>query len=441
MIIDELFEDRILSCLFRSKDFCTVAGQHLKPSYFENPVKHNLAKMAIDFYTAYRSVITELGIVEETKALVKGKVIKPDDVGHYAREIVRLKKVDVSDWKYILEKLITFIKNRETKKLIELAVKKHLPKNDFEAIESGMRHISNITVNSEVRPYRHWAEESIDEREIRREHEAKERESGGGAIGISTGIPKMDEVFHKRGWYRKELYIIMAPPKRGKTMSLLYFSNFAVWQGFNVGLFSLETAQEVLSDRVDAMNTDIETKFLHKKSTHISKVLKAKRPKGELFIYEYPTKTCTVGDIESQVRRLQIEEGIELDMLVVDYGDIMKPMIRYNDKLQEQATIFEDLRKLAGMFDVPVLTATQVNRVGTGKSLTSGVDVAGTYEKIFVADAVINLSATHEELKAGEMKIHFSESRNNERKTLRISTQYSTGRFYKEYLGSDEGED
>ena len=94
MIIDELFEDRILSCLFRSKDFCTVAGQHLKPSYFENPVKHNLAKMAIDFYTAYRSVITEFGIVEETKALVKGKVIKPDDVGHYAREIVRLKKVD-----------------------------------------------------------------------------------------------------------------------------------------------------------------------------------------------------------------------------------------------------------------------------------------------------------------------------------------------------------
>jgi hypothetical protein len=116
----------------------------------------------------------------------------------------------------------------------------------------------------------------------------------------------------------------------------------------------------------------------------------------------------------------------------------MKPERFYNDKLQEQATIFEDLRALAGKFGIPVLTATQVNRIGTSKAITTGVDVAGTYEKIMVADCVISLSATKDEKKAGKMRIHFAEARNNEQRTFLIETKYGYGRFFGTFIEEEE---
>jgi replicative DNA helicase len=230
----------------------------------------------------------------------------------------------------------------------------------------------------------------------------------------------------------------MAPPKFGKTMALSWFANVAAWQGFNTAYFTFEVSKEVLSNRLDAMNTDIETKLLTDKRMYAAKKLASKLPKGCLEIFEYPTKSCTVAEAERQIRKLEIERGIILDFAVFDYGDIMRPMRFYNDKLAEQATIFEDIRALGGKFGIPVLTATQVNRIGTGKAITTGVDVAGTYEKIMVADCVITLSATREEKKAGKMRIHFAESRNNESKTFLIETKYGYGRFFGAFVEEEE---
>ncbi len=428
-IIDELFEDKILACLYRVIDFSSAAAQHLKPSYFSNPIRHNMAKMAIDFQLKYNTLITGTAFVHELKTLVDKKIIKNEETHLYSEKYKALMKTDIRDYKYILEKLIIFIKHKETRLLIEDSVKKYLPKNNFDAIEKGMARVAAITIHAETKPYDHFSTNAIDERIERREREIKEKR-----IGISTGIPAMDKTLVKGGWYRKEMYILMAPPKRGKTMALLWFANFAVWQGFNVSFFSLETSQEVLSDRTDAMNSMVETKALTMHRTHVAKVLKAKKPKGKFMIFEYPTKTCTVAEVERQVEKLAIEQGIRTDMLVVDYGDIMKPITQYKDKMQEQATIFEDLRALSGKFNIPLLTATQINRVGTGKAINTGIDVAGTYEKIMVADSVISLSATNDELKEGKMRIHFSESRNNEKKTLLIETKYNFGTFYGDFV-------
>jgi len=96
------------------------------------------------------------------------------------------------------------------------------------------------------------------------------------------------------------------------------------------------------------------------------------------------------------------------------------------------------LRSLAGKFGIPVVTATQINRVGTGKAITTGVDVAGTYEKIMVADCVISLSQTKDEKRANKMRIHFAEARNNESRTFLIGTRYGYGKFFGEYLEEEE---
>jgi replicative DNA helicase len=367
--------------------------------------------------------------VHELKALVDKKIIPKSEMLTYGHYIANLSKTDVSDYKYVLDRLVTFVKHREYRAPINDAVSKYLPKNDFESIEKTMGKVLSISTKPAPEPYKYMDGKNIEARAVLRERASKVSR-----VGIPTGIPEMDRTLAKGGWYRKEMYILMAGPKRGKTMALLWFANFAAKTGFNVAFFTLETSTEVLADRLDAQNTMIETKMLVGNSNHVKSILKSKKMEGDIFFFEYPTKTCTVAEIERQVAKLERETGPDIDMVIVDYGDLVKPAYRMENKLDEQATIFEDLRSLAGKFAIPVLTATQVNRTGTGKAVNDGTDVSGTFEKIMVADGIISLSAKNDELKEGKLRISFAESRNNERKSFLVKTNYAVGTFYKEFI-------
>lgn len=432
MIVDEVFEEKVLACLFRSRDFCMSAAPHLGATYFEGPVKHNMSKLALDFFKKYEVVMTGDAFLKEAKKLVAKGVIKEDEVSIYTSKYATLMTLDVTDWAYVLENLILFIKNREMRILIEDAVKKHLPKDDFESIEKGWQRIAQITTSKRAEGYDYYSDASLKARALRRGREITDKTKG-----ISTGIREMDNTLYKGGWYRKELYVILAPPKRGKTMSLLWFANAAMWQGFNVGYWTCETSTEILTDRLDAMNADIEMKWsMPEQIIEIYRRMSTKKPTGNLFMFEYPTKSLTVPMAEGDIRHLALTKGHELDMAIFDYGDIMVSARKYQNKLDEQASIFEDLRGLAGRFEIPTLTASQVNRGGSDKPLITGSDVAGTWEKIMVADGIITLSATQKELDENFLRIHFSESRNNPRKTFKIKTSYNFGKFYKEYVGA-----
>jgi replicative DNA helicase len=392
--------------------------------------------MLLDFWEKYQARLSDTGFTVGMTDLAKRKVITGTDIPLYVKELARLKTVDISDYKFILERLIVFIKHKELKKAIEDAVSKHLPKENFDEIEKAMRAVAEITTFEDSAAYDYYSDRAIDDRLSARDLESRVK-----TTGISTGIKRMDDFFPKKGWYRRELYTILAPPKRGKTMGLQWFANAAVIQGFTVPIFTLEVSRDIYADRLDACNANIEIKHLPSKMVEARDRVKAMRPSGKMLIFEYPTKRLDCPEIERQLRKLE-QAGTPADMLVVDYADIMKPARWYKDDgLREQASIYEDLRALATIFDIPVLTASQVNRAGSNKEIIKGRDTAGTWEKIMVSDAIISLSASDAEMKKGEMKIHFSECRNMESATIKVKTAYNFGRFYKEFVGTVEETD
>ena len=163
-----------------------------------------------------------------------------------------------------------------------------------------------------------------------------------------------------------------------------------------------------------------------------------RRPRGKLMIFEYPTKSLTTQMIDQQIDRLRTESGIAIDMLVVDYLDICKYHGPSGDSnWSAQGPIAEELRGLAGKYCIPSVTATQINRQGAGKAVTSGSDVAGNYEKIMIADEIYTLSATDEELKESILRINNSESRNSESGTVVINTKFGYGQFYDATVGTE----
>lgn len=218
------------------------------------------------------------------------------------------------------------------------------------------------------------------------------------------------------------------------TTALSFFANMATLDGYNVAYFTCETSIEVLCDRVDAMNSDITIRSIDAKYKEARDAVRALRPaNGSLRFFEYPTKCLKCSDIENQIRKLQ-NHGIKIDMIIADYAGIMRPEVIYGETLREEASIYEGLRGLATKFDCPVLTASQINRSGTDKSIITGTDKAGSYEAIMVADYNISLSASAEDLKRNQLTIHFAECRNVERRTLKINTSYETGRFFKKFI-------
>jgi len=230
----------------------------------------------------------------------------------------------------------------------------------------------------------------------------------------------------------------MAPPKRGKSMSLLWFSNQAALQGYNVAHFTCEVSKEICSLRLDAMNAKVTIKDMKTQFATAADHIVSRIPRGKLMLFEYPTKSLSPQMVSHQVDRMRSEFNINTNMIVVDYLDIMRLNGPKGDSSwSDQGPLAEELRGLAGMFVVPVVTATQINRGGSDKAVTSGKDVAGNYEKIMIADEIFSLSATKEELAEGILRISNTESRNSEGGTIVISTKFAYGQFFSEFIETE----
>lgn len=137
----------------------------------------------------------------------------------------------------------------------------------------------------------------------------------------------------------------------------------ALKMGKNVLHFSLELNENYTGMRYDSRLIGIPSQNL---KYHIDEI-KAKvmaEIKGKLRIKYYPTKSVGVSAIKTHINRL-MSFGFEPDLIIVDYADILR-----SDNVQaikggsyfEAGGIYEDLRGMAGEFQVPVWTASQANR-------------------------------------------------------------------------------
>lgn len=435
MIIDSLFEKKVLACLMRNDQFCSVSAWHLTPDYFEGAVNRNMAKLSIEFYKNHGAHLTHLGFIHGIKALVGKKTIDAAEVSAYADHYKALLDLDLSDWRYVMQEIVTFIKSRETRNLIEDAVKHFLPKNDFKGIAQRWNKIESISVHGEVEPVDYWDEDAIMGRAERRKLEA-----AGAIKGITTGIKRMDESLPGGGWRPKEFYTISGGPKRGKTMALLWFAYVASLQGRNVPYFSCEVSREVIEDRLDAMASSNPIGSLAESAEEIAERVALGRPAGKILIYEYPTKQLTVKEVERQILKLRMRAGIDVDMVVTDYAQIMRPSFFSDDFLRNEASIMEDHRAFAGKYKIPVLTGAQINRSGANKAVVDGTDTSGAFEKVMIVDGNITLSATRQEVKDGILRVRLSEMRNAASKSFLIRTDFGMGKFYKEFIEEEEEE-
>jgi hypothetical protein len=99
-------------------------------------------------------------------------------------------------------------------------------------------------------------------------------------------------------------------------------------------------------------------------------------------------------------------------MVIVDYGDLIKPISAQREKRNELESIYEELRAIAQTFNCPVWTASQTNRSGLNAEVITMESISEAFNKCFVADFIFTVSRTIKDKNTNEGRFYVAKNRN-----------------------------
>jgi len=205
------------------------------------------------------------------------------------------------------------------------------------------------------------------------------------------------------GLPNKTLNIIMSGTGVGKTLFMCHHAANVLINGYDVLYITLEMAEERIAERIDANLMDMTIDELHDlpKTLFDSSVDKIrKKTQGKLIIKEYPTASAHVGHFKSLIKELKIKRQFTPKVIFIDYLNICASS-RFRTGANVGSyfyikAIAEELRGFAVEQDVPIVSATQVNRTGFTASDFGLEDTSESFGLPATADFMFALIQTEE---------------------------------------------
>ena len=372
-------EEAVLGAIMLEKEAVITILDILKPESFYKEAHQKIFKTISDL-SAREYPVDLYTVTEELKAhnelesvggpvyltQLTSKVVSAAHVDYHARIVAQ---------KYIQRELIrvsTEIQNRsfdDTYDVTEL----------LDYSENALFQIAEGNIKREVSPINMVIKEAI--REI---EEAGKREDA--LVGIPSGFTKLDRL--TSGWQKSELIIVAARPSMGKTAFALSMArNMAIDHGKKVAIFSCEMSSIQLVNRLIIAETDIpgdkikngrlneeEWKQL---DSRIKKLIQA-----PVFIDDTPA--ISVFELRAKCRRLMAQH--KLDIVIVDYLQLMSGPENAGSREQEVSNISRSLKSIAKELNVPIIALSQLNRSvemrgGLKRPLLSDLRESGAIEQ------------------------------------------------------------
>jgi len=186
--------------------------------------------------------------------------------------------------------------------------------------------------------------------------------------GVSTGFEKLD--YMTAGLQNSDLIIIAARPGLGKTSFCLNIATHAaILHGKKMGIFSLEMTKEQLMLRMLSIHgkvsySNIRSGFINKKD--LEKLVRSAEVYSNVDIFIDDTPAISVLELRAKARRLKKDRG--LDLIMVDYLQLMRGGRRTDTREREIAEISSSLKSLAKELSIPVIAVSQLSRQPESRS-------------------------------------------------------------------------
>lgn len=428
---DADFEARLAAYYCRDHRFLTQAHDLVAPSQFSDAATGLLVSIVGNYYRMYRAAPGAATLVDLIKAAMAKKTIRKEMLPDVKEVLTRILKEKLTDTQYMVDRVATFARSVAfDDALLKAAELKD--KGEFEKAIQLMQRVNSLGATGGDDVYDYY--ETASDR-----YETREQESKGEAppTGITTGIRVLDSLLYHKGWGRREMTLFMGFAKSGKSTGMGEFSVNATLAGFNVLYFSLEVHTKILSDRFDARLSETEMEQLVDRRDNVLKSLKelgAEGNLGHLYIVQRPPGTVCPNDIVRVIESLAAR-GVTLDMLVVDYADLMRPNFRSGDPREDGKNLYTDLRAVFDTYNVAGMTATQTNREGGSSEVATMFHAADNIEKVRIADLIITINKTEEERMKGEARLFLAGSRNQKGEvSIRVKQNLDQMRFIEKVL-------
>jgi len=225
---------------------------------------------------------------------------------------------------------------------------------------------------------------------------------------ITTGWDLIDDIC-KGGLGQKELGVVIAPTGAGKSMALVHIGAQALKAGKTVVHYTLELQDVVVASRYDSCLTQIPLQNLAAFKEKIYE--EVQDIPGKLIIKEYPTKSASTQTVRNHLEKLRMR-SISADTVIVDYGDLLRPVRYLKEKRNELESIYEELRAIASEYSCSVWTASQTNRSGLNAEVITMESISEAFNKCFVADFIFSISRTIEDKNTNGGRMFVAKNRN-----------------------------
>ena len=232
---------------------------------------------------------------------------------------------------------------------------------------------------------------------------------------VTTGWDSLDRKLFG-GFNRGELNIFAGGSGAGKSLFLANLGvNFAL-EGLNVVYLTLELSEALVSMRVDSMVTGISTRDIFKNIDDVEMKVKLIGKKAGMMQIKYMPSGKTTNDIRAYLKEYEIKAGKKVDVLLVDYLDLLMPIgkrISAENLFVKDKYVSEELRNLAMELQCVFVTAAQLNRGAVEEIEFDHSHISGGLSKIQTADNVFGIFTSRAMRERGRYQIQLMKTRSS----------------------------
>jgi archaellum biogenesis ATPase FlaH len=232
---------------------------------------------------------------------------------------------------------------------------------------------------------------------------------------VSTGWPALDKKLFG-GFNRGELNIFAGGSGSGKS---LFMANMGVnWclAGMNVMYLTFELSENLVSMRLDSMTSEIPSRDVFKSIDDVEMKVKMIGKKSGAFQVKYMPTGKNANDIRAYLKEYEIKTGRKVDVLLIDYLDLMHPIgqkISAENLFVKDKYVSEELRNLAMELNCIFVTASQLNRSSVEEIEFDHSHISGGISKINTADNLIGIFTSRAMRERGRYQIQLMKTRSS----------------------------
>jgi KaiC/GvpD/RAD55 family RecA-like ATPase len=315
---------------------------------------------------------------------------------------------------WFMEEFESFTKRQELERAI-LKAADMLEKGDFDPVEKLIKDAVQISLTKDM---------GIDYFEDPKARINRYFNSGG---QVSTGWPSLDKILYG-GFSRGELNVFAGGSGSGKSLVMMNIALSWLQAGLSGVYVSLELSEELCSLRTDAMLAGMSTKEIRRDIDQAElKVKLYGKKSGQYRVKALPAQS-NINDIRAYLKEVQVQTGIRIDFVMVDYLDLLMPVsakVSPNDLFVKDKYVSEELRNLAKELNVLFVTASQLNRSAVEEIEFDHSHISGGISKINTADNVFGIFTSRAMRERGKYQIQCMKSRSSTGVGMKIDLDYN----------------